>query len=350
LSGGGAERLVIDLAEFIDKDKFEVSIICLKKGGVLETELKEKNIPCYFISNGKWPLFLSFFKLVVVIKKISPNIVHTHLFGGDFYGCLATRLAGVKNIISTEHNLNFSEGFLKLFLKRLTAGLIKEIVVVSESVKKYLIEKGGIKKEKITVIYNGVKVDKFLKSEKNYSCQDREFVIGSVGRLEKQKGYDILLEAVSRIKELIKCLIAGDGSEKESLEKKIKELGLNNRVQLLGWQKNVSGFLNDLDVFVLPSRWEGFGIVVLEAGLAGLPVIGSRVDGIEEIIKDGENGLLFDSENVDDLAAKILDLKNNETERARLGKNIQKKIVKNFDIRKIVKEYEKLYFSMINKI
>lgn len=345
LSGGGAERLVFDLARFSNREKFEVLVVCLKKTGELLSEFEKNNVIVEFAGSGNWPMFLSFFKLIKILKKLQPNIVHTHLFGGDFYGFLAARFAGIKNIISTEHNLNLSEKFWRGFLKRFIFRYAKIVVAVSEAVKKYLIKFEKVSEDKIKIIHNGVEIEKFLHLEKNYQVSGRDFVIGSIGRLEKQKGYDVLAEAVSGLN--LKCVVAGEGMERKFLENKINSLNISDKFQLPGWQKDIKDFLQKLDIFVLPSRWEGFGIVLLEAGLAGLPVIASRVDGIAEIIKDGEDGLLFEPGDHSELADKISFLMNNESECARLGRNLQKKVIENFDIKKIVAEYEKSYLEIL---
>jgi|WetSurMetagenome_2_1015567.scaffolds.fasta_scaffold03437_8 glycosyltransferase involved in cell wall biosynthesis len=347
LAAGGAEKTVVELVKFIDREVFDVQVLCLRAGGFWEEELRSAKVPYAIIGNLRRPIIFNFFKIIKFIRVAKPDIVHTHLFGADFYGRLAARLAGVKNIISTEQNLNLSEGKFKKLAKYFTAKLAIKIVAASGAIKKYLIEQEGVPADKIEVIYNGVEIEKFLKQNREYN-NNRQLVIGSIGRLTHQKGFDYLLEAMVKI-DGVKCLIAGVGEEKNSLAEKIKELGLSEKVELVGLKKDVSDFLASLDVFVLPSRWEGFGIVILEAGLSGLPVIASRVDGILEIIDDGQNGLLFMPGNTEELVDKIKSLLVNPAERARLGKNLQQKIQEKFLIQKIVKQYEALYLQVLNK-
>lgn len=337
--------MAVDLARFSNRKSFAVEVLCLRTGGLFEDELRQAKVPFTIIGSLKRPIIFDFFRIVKHIRHVAPDIVHTHLFGGDFYGRICARLAGVKNIISTEQNLNLNENLLKKIAKYFTAKLAIKIVAASGAIKKYLIKSEGVKADKIEVIYNGVEIEKFIKENRDYLKAE---TVGSIGRLTKQKGFDYLIKAAADIPK-IKIAIAGVGEEGGALLREIKELGLEGRVRLAGQQKDVVGFLDTLDIFVLPSRWEGFGIVLLEAGLSGLPVIASRVDGIREIVTDGEDGILFAPGNAKELNIKLMKLLNNPSERARLGRNIQEKVKEKFDIKKITKQYEDLYLSIIEK-
>jgi glycosyltransferase involved in cell wall biosynthesis len=347
LNAGGAEKTVVELVKFCDPEIFVSEILCLKAGGFWEEELLRSGASVTVIGHSRLPIIFNFFKIINFIKKSSPDIVQTHLFGADVYGRLTARLAGVKNIISTEQNVNLSEGKFKKLAKYFTSKLAVAIVAVSEAIKQYLINGEGVAEKKIIIINNGVEIEKFLNQNREYN-NNRPLVIGSIGRLTRQKGFDYLLEAMAKI-DGAKCLIAGDGEERNILAEKINKFGLSEKVELVGLKKDVPGFLASLDVFVLPSRWEGFGIVILEAGLSGLPVIASRVDGILEIITDNQDGLLFTPGNAEELAGKIKRLLSNSAERAYLGKNLQQKIQEKFSIQKIVKQYEALYLQVLDK-
>jgi glycosyltransferase involved in cell wall biosynthesis len=345
---GGAERVVVDLCKNLDKEKFAVKVACLKSPGESAGDLIAAGIPVELVGGHGWPIALSFFKLIKFLKKEKPDIVHTHLFGADFYGRLAARLAGVKIIVSTEHNLNFAEGFLKKIAKSLSGRLADEVVAVSQAVKQYLIKKEGMPEKKISVIYNGVAEKKFSYPGRDYAATG-VLTIGSVGRLVRQKGFDFLIKALSRVPGDWQCLIAGGGRERKKLAELIKLLSLENKVKLIGWEKNTPEFLKKLDIFVLPSRWEGLGIVILEAGASGLPVIASRVDGIKELISDGQDGLLFAGGDDAELAEKIKFLLANPEERKRLGENLRQKVVANFNADKMAAEYERLYLELLKK-
>ncbi len=348
LSMGGAERLLVDISKNLSKDIFDIEVICIVSSGIWKMELETAGIKVSVMGKKKGFSLKVFFTLLKMLKEKKPDIVHTHLFGADFYGRIVAYLAKVKTIVSTEHNLNFSEGFVRRILKRITNNLADVIIAVSEAVKDYAIKKEGADPRKVQVILNGVKINKFLNTKRDYN--KNELIIGSVGRLEKQKGYDLLLEAIFKAKDqAIKCEIVGEGKERDYLEKRIHELRLFDQVKFIGQREDTPDFLNNIDIFVLPSRWEGLGIVILEAGLSGLPVIASNIDGIKEIIDDNQNGLLFEKANTDDLSDKLKTLLTDGEKRKELGESLQDKIKNNFDIKKIAEKYQKLYLEYYKK-
>jgi len=348
---GGAERLIIDLVSNFNQDLFEIKVICLKRFGTWGLELKNKGVPLILLGQKRGISFFSLIKLISILKKEKPDIAHTHLFGADVYGSLAARLAGVKYLVSTEHNLNYNEGFIKNIVKIFVGKLFNNIIAVSDAVKNHIIKVNYIKIKKILVIYNGVDVNKFyqfhdgLNSIKN----NQKIIIGSIGRLTKQKGFEYLIEAVAKLSgRNIECLIAGDGELKTQLQEKVKKFNLENKIKFLGWQKDIKSFLAKIDIFILPSLWEGFGIAILEAGSAGLPVIASNVDGIKEIIEDNKDGLLIKPADSAELAKKIEYLFGHREFGAELAASLRTKIKNNFTIEKIAAEYEKLYLNLYN--
>ena len=351
LDMGGAERLLVDIVKNLNQERFASKVVCLKKFGFWGIELKKLGVPLILAGRREKLGLSTFFNLVKILKSQKADIVHTHLFGADVFGIMAAKLAGVKVIVSTEHNLNYQENFFKKFIKRYTNIFADVIVAVSAAVKNYVVGSEEIKENKVEVIYNGVDIKKFLNETRNYKNGREDIIIGSLGRLTKQKGFDYLIEAIAAItgSGKIKCLIAGEGEKRKKLKKQIKKLNLGSRVELLGWRRDTKEFLNSLDIFVLPSRWEGFGIAILEAGLSGLPVVAAKVDGIREIIKDGEDGLLFAKGNIAGLTEKINYLVNSPEERKRLGLALQNKVKEKFPIGKIVKKYEDLYLKLLFK-
>lgn len=349
LDFGGAERLVIDIIKNLDQEKFIVKLICLKRFDTLGLELKNYGVPLILLEQKHGISFISLIKLIKILKQERPDIVHTHLFGADFYGSIAARLAGVKYLVSTEHNLNYSEGFIKKIIKIFISKLFNNIIAVSEAVKKYVIKNYYIKAEKLLVIHNGVEVNKFFRSQNKLSGikNNQKIIIGSIGRLTKQKGFEYLIEAMGKLSnQNVECLIAGDGELKSQLQKKVEKLRLENKVKLLGWQKDIKSFLNKIDIFVLPSLWEGFGIAILEAGLVGLPVIASNVDGIKEIIEDKKDGLLIKPADSNELAQKIEYLLEHREFGDELAVKLLTKINNNFIIQKIVVQYEQCYNNL----
>lgn len=306
LTRAGAERVVYDLLSGINKEKFSTSLILFKdqgQGADWKKELVAEGVEIVDLKKRCLFDLLNFWQLLKTIKRLNPDIIHTHL-GGDIYGRLAGRLAGVKIIVSTEHNLNYSEGFLATVFKRFTAPYAKQIFAVSEAVRQDAIRRYGFESDKTTVVYNGVDLKKFNAEIKSVEVGARSLVVGALGRLNQQKGFDILLQALSLVKHKnFLAKIAGEGEDKTALQKIIVELELGDKVELVGLVEPVD-FISGLDLVVVPSRWEGLGLVALEAAALKKPIIASAVDGLKEIISE-ENGFTVAPGNPQILAEKI---------------------------------------------
>lgn len=305
----GAERVVVDdINELLKKD-IDVRLVTLrpeKNDSTLAEEciLLEKHwVKVYF---SGWFNLSAWFLLIRQLKNWRPRAVVTHLWFANTIGRIASRLAGVPVIVSFEHNVyDKVKSRIQFAADRMLAGLSQKIVAVSESVQKSLL-RHGINKEKITILHNGIKIDRYrgaqgLETRKNLGIKEDEFIFLFIGRLARQKGVDILIKALKKIERGI-LIVAGEGEESYGLARLTSELGLEQRIKFLGQRRDIPELLAVADCLVLPSRWEGFGMVVLEAMAAGVPVVASAVNGIEEIIRSDAEGLLFEAENTEALS------------------------------------------------
>ena len=248
-----------------------------------------------------------FFRSLAIIKKEKINLLHCQGFLSSFLGFLLTRTTGVPYICTVQRLES------NTWLKRQVYKKSAWCIGASNAVKDYF-EKIGVKN--ISVIPNGIDLDKFQnldrqKSREQLGLKD-EFAVITVARLEKVKGVEFLLRAVEiflprRQAGNFQILIIGDGSERKNIENLVERLKLKDRVRLLGQLANekVPAYLVAADCFVLPSLKEGFGIAILEAMAAGLPVVASRVGGILDIVQEGYNGLLAEPGNSEALAKAI---------------------------------------------
>lgn len=338
---GGAQRLLLDLIKHLDLKRYDVRVVTVVRGGPLEQEFRELKVPIK-IFNKKTKLGLGvLWKIYQYLKKEKPQIVHTHLFAGDSWGRVAAIFARVPIIVSTEHNINLDEGPIKRFVKRVLSYWTNKIIAVSEAVRNYSIQVDKINPKKIEVIYNGICFDKFAPKPKKFG---RMPSFGVVGRLEIQKGHTYLLRALNLIKDRQwKLWIIGEGSLRKKLENQVKELGLEERVSFLGSRHDVPELLSKIDIFVLPSLWEGLGIAVLEAAAMEKPIIASRVGGIPEIIEDKKTGLLVEPRDVKGLAEAIRSMITHEDEAREMGKRAREAVVKKFSVEKMAEAYEELY-------
>ncbi len=244
------------------------------------------------------------------------DIIDAHNVQSYFWAYLATRgMVNCPALVATVHSSTRIEnqGGLKAqfyeSITRLAVPRFDQVVTVSKFISSELTSY-GIPEDHISRIPNGIK---FIRAESKEGLDVRcEFgidpsdrVIGTVGRLEPAKGMDILIAAMARLKvkwPRIKCLIVGDGRLSAFLKDHTKERGLEKDIIFTGFRNDIPRLLEAFDLFVLSSRTEGIPIALLEACSASLPVVATRVGGVPEIICDGQNGLLVDPEDINELA------------------------------------------------
>ncbi|MGH7753554.1 MAG: glycosyltransferase, partial [Gemmatimonadales bacterium] len=253
-------------------------------------------------------------RLVSRLRRAQPHVVHTHLLHADLFGIPAARLAGVPAVVSTKHN---DDPFRRGFIGRADAALARladRVIVISEHLRRFYRDVEGIPAPKLTRIHYGLDPDG---APPDGEAVRREFgigdepLVGVVARLEAQKGHRFLLEAFVAVRAQItaaRLLVAGSGPQEAALRARARELGLAEAVIFAGFRDDVDRVMAALDLFVLPSLWEGFGLVLLEAMRAGRAIVASAVSAIPEIVTDGQTGLLVPPRDPESLAAAIVGL------------------------------------------
>lgn len=345
---GGAQRYVFDLATETLKKKYEVVVLC-GQSGILVDKLKKEKIKVIEIDslNKNISLFndiKSFFEIYKILKQERPDVFHINSSKMGGIGAVAGRLAGVRKIIFTAHNWAFNwprpawQRSVIKFFQWLTILFSHRTICVSEKTKKE-VEGWPFVKNRLIVIYNGVKEFDLMPR------QDKAFTVGVISELHKVKGLDILLTAWSKFvkNHRAKLLIIGEGEERTNLENMARNLGISESVTFKGFVDNVRSLLPSFDIFCMPSRSEGMPYALLEAGLAGLPVIATSVGGIPEIIESGVTGVLVPVENAEVLFSTLVLLAEDGELRKRLGTNLKSSIKENFLFEKMVKNTLNIY-------
>lgn len=348
LSGGGAEKVCFDILNNLNPEKYDRYLILFKdqgQGEKMKLELNSKGIEIICLNKKSRLGVNNFYSLYKKIKELSPDICHTHL-GADVRGRIAAAIARVKVIVSTEHNINISESKIITFLKKHSAYLNKKTFAVSRAVKEDARQRYNLKEESLAIVYNGVDINFFSPSQGDYKkMEENSLVIGSMGRLSKQKGLSFLIEAAARVKSKkdLNFQIAGEGEDELILKKQIRKLDLFDKIKLLGF-KPAKDFLEEIDIFVFPSRWEGLGLALLEAMAMEVPVIASDTGGIKEVL--GLNcGILFKQGDEVDLADKLDYLLSNidKPEVKEMAKKGRELVVNRFSLEKMLLNYESWY-------
>jgi len=352
LALGGAEKLLLNICRFIDKEKFEVFVCTVNGGGPLLDEFEKLDITLK-IFQKKSKLGLNVIgQIYRFLKEIKPQIVHTHLFAGDTWGRIAAIFAKIPIIIVTEHNLNLDEGFIKKLIKLILSWFTDKIIAVSGGVRDYSIKIEKIKADKLEVIYNGIDLTKFaFRGYKPIDLANVKAVV--VARLEKQKGHQYLIEALPLILKKYPNFvlnILGTGSLLADLKSQAGSLGLLNKVVFWEQQLEVEKILPQMDLFILPSVWEGLGIAILEAQAVGVPVLASNVGGIKEIVTDKKTGLLFEPKDPQGIFEAVDNLILNPNLQKEIVDNAYNQVIKKFSLDQMIKAYTDLYLNLIKNI
>ena len=242
----------------------------------------------------------------------SAELVHTHLVHADVYGALA---AGDAALVSTKHNDDpFRSGTFRHVERALTRRAAR-VIAITEALKRFNVERVGLPAEKLEVVHYGLDAPPAPWSENtDLDLPDDARVLLAICRLVPQKGLDVAVRALARVREeepRAVLVVLGEGPERERLA--------GEGVHLPGRVGDVAAWLARAELLVHPARWEGFGLALLEAMLAGKPVVATRVSSIPEIVVDGETGLLVPPEDPEALAAAILRLLRDQDEARRLG-------------------------------
>ncbi len=296
---GGAERNVVDVVNHLDPALVRSSVILFHPDRPLAPELG-RHAAVYDV-RGFGPLKI--IPLYHLLKKLKPDIVHTHLFGADAWGRIAAYFAGIPTV-STEHNVR-PESALKGWFKRKLCHLSVAYLATSEAIHVWMKDFYRITAP-ITTVRCGISTERFASVPPVPAAAPELFKLLMIGRLTEQKGYDIALKALAHVPGNWQLTCVGEGELYEPLAALAQELGLKDRINFVRTSLAIPELFTSHHLLIAPSRWEGLGIVVMEAMAAGRAVIAARTGGLTELVEDGITGALFEVENTSQLAEKII--------------------------------------------
>ncbi|MEI7475435.1 MAG: glycosyltransferase [bacterium] len=350
LEVGGAEKLLIEQLKSSKKLDLPVNYSIVIVNDLLNEQLKEELVSIgynvYFLhrkENSKNPRY--FFDLFNIIRKNKINIIHSHDPGCKKWEVIFKLLNPKLKTVFTIHDTNIVKSFNK-FHSFISRYLIDKNIAISKSVYDECINNSH---NNVVQINNGVDVGYFSKNKAIIDKNNSKLDIINVSRItHTKKGQDILIKALIECKKNgleFSCKFVGGVSDHESFEylkQLVEEGNISDNVQFLGNRNDISELLAGSNLFILPSRYEGFGLVVIEAMAAGLPVIASNIDGPAEIIQNNKNGLLFESENYNDLVDKITYFYYNRDNMIDIAL-ISNNYASSYDISLMTKKYYSLY-------
>lgn len=371
LGPAGAERVLLQLAQNIDKKKFEFSVCCLEKDITLKQDFEAAGVGVTSLNIGKKYDPRVFWRLYFFLKKGNFDILHTHLPYAGTLGRIAGRMAGVPKIVSTEHNVKKSFKPLTRFLDGVTLPLADIVTCVAEEVERsFFYEYNEFSEEKLVegrkhlTVYNGVDLEKIGMSlssvdgfakRKELGLGEKDKIIFNAARLIPWKGHFDLIRAfalVAEKREDVRLLIAGWGPLEEEIRRLIKESGLEGKVFLLGRRSDVYEILKITDIFALPYNFKSLfrggwmSVAILEAMAARKPIVVTGVDGVERAVVDGRTGLVVPMGDAEALSSAFLKLLGDGDLAKRMGENGRALAEEKFSLQSITGQYENIYWFL----
>ena len=354
---GGSEIAALQMVKALTQDDYNITVLCYYEydSKMVErySELGVEICLLHLERNGVLGLIKLFFCLYKLFIKGKPNIVHVQYFAPGMIPILAAKIAGIEKIFATIHAAGKNGyGLKSKLIFKFSTLLTDHFFCVSQNTEKFWFGKvGSHKKSKHSTIYNGVDIGRYseIKKKKLPNLSNDDFVVGIVGRIVKPKGHDCLFKAISLLEkehDNLKVLIIGNGGYKRQLEKIAGDLNIEEKIVWCGSiePEQLPGYYKCMDIFVMPSHYEGFGLTAVEAMAAGCPVIATGVPGLIEVLgSDGTCGCLF---NVDDslqLAKHLGKLMGNIELRKTITDNAKQRIERLFDIDRQNKAWQKAY-------
>lgn len=340
----GAEIMCENLVYELQKRKVEVSVVSFYNyHSVITERIEEAGIKIYYLSKKPGPDLSIFYKLLKIFRVEKPDVIHTHRYAIQ-YAVPAAIIVNIKTKIHTVHNIADKENgkltrkLIKIFLKKY--GVIP--VALSKEIQKTIEKEYGLVPKQVPIVFNGIDLKRCI--VKNSYDIEGDFKILHIGRFSDQKNHMGLLEAYFEFQKSYKnttLYLIGDGEKKQQIIDFIIENHIEEKVKLLGIKDNVYPFLNQADVFVLPSNYEGVPMSLIEAMGTGLPIIATKVGGIMDMLEDHKNALLIENNKISIVNA-LYCLANNQELRETIGNNAIQR-AKVFSAEHMAEAYEGIY-------
>lgn len=349
---GGQENRTLKEAVGLKKMGVRVIIACPPDSKLAKTGA-ENNIDIRTLKMENSISPFAIYSLLKIIKAEKTNVVCTHSGKDSMLGAIAGRLSRIKPAIVRTRHLALP------ITSRITYSLFPhKVVTVSEYVRKYLVKEKRIPANKVVSIPTGVDLEWFapdtVKSvpKEVLSIPNDAPIVGTIAIFRRKKGHHTLLDAIPLVLKKIpnaRFVFVGDGPQRENIERKIAELRIANNVILLGLRNDIPQILKTIELFVLPTLQEALGTSFLEAMAMRRPVIGTRVGGVPEVVKEGVSGILVEPEDPVALADTIIGLLNDKGQMKRMGDAGRRIVEEKYSIDVMVKSLFNFYTSLVSE-
>ncbi|MBP1683736.1 MAG: Exopolysaccharide biosynthesis glycosyltransferase EpsF [Ignavibacteriaceae bacterium] len=361
-TSGGTQKHVIDIARKIDRSEFQIDIVFSTKRNKNflqeSTGIFNRTYGLPISRSGSFTDISNILRIRKIIKENKYDIVHCHSTKAGFVGRLATFISRHPNVVYSPHGFMFCDTRIKarrllyLKLEKYLGYLTNKLVAVSGSERDLALEHKIVPSKKVITLYNSIDPDDYSdhlyenKVPDKLKDKNSDIILGTVGRLYYQKDPITLIKSFKIINDAIpntKLVIVGDGPLIDECLEQINKLNLQDRIELAGFQKNSKAYYKIFDLFILSSRYEGLPYALLEAMTMGIPVVGTNVVGIKDLIIPGETGYLVEEGDYKGLADAVLSLLGNPALLTLFSENARRMTHTNFNFNEGIKEYEQFY-------
>lgn len=357
----GTENQLVMLLEGINSDEFKPYLICLRNSEWLDNY--NPPFPKIILNINRlisFKIFSGMKKLIKFFKKEEMDIVQTFFFDTNIFGIIAARLAGIKIRIAGRRTHSYPYNRKILLILRFLSKLTTHYIANSRAVSDYVIQNENVNPEKLHIIYNGLNPSHFdlnfdelrNTTRKEWNISENEILIGIVSNLRPVKNINLFVEAAIKLSckyDNLRFIIIGEGIERNPLQQKINHNKLNSKIEMVGTIKIVLYSIPAFDIAVLTSLSEGLSNTVLEYMGCGLPIVASDIDSNKELISHKKTGLLFESNNLNDLIVCLERLISDKSESKLLGDNAKDEVFYKFNIESYINNHETLYKKLLRK-
>lgn len=307
-------------------------------------------------------------QLVNLIKEQRIDIVHSQGARADFFARLSAKLARVPVVISTVpmpvdgFDVNPIKKFIYIVLNKFSERFVDKFIVVSEALKDVMIERHKVDPQKVAMIYNGIEINEYRIDEaekvihgklglmEEIGLKSDVPVIGVIGRLVWQKGFEYFIEAIPGVLNKFKdakFLVVGEGLLEEELKAVSKKLKIDDKISFTGFRRDIKEILATIDIFVIPSLLEGLPMILLEAMGMGKPIVATDIDGIKEVLENGKTGLLVPPRDTVALTDAIVNLLIYRDQAHQMGINARRVVEEKFGVDIMVEKVEDVYEDLL---
>jgi glycosyltransferase involved in cell wall biosynthesis len=351
---GGAEEMVLNLVRHLP-ERFEPMVCCINQAGPIGEEIQRTGTPVAVL--GLTPGLRHPWDVAGIrryLRETQPAIVHTFLLTASLYGRLAAILEHVPIVIGTEVNIYERKRTHHILAERMLMAGTDRVIVSANSVRDFYVDQIHADPGKIDVVYNAVDWKSIQATTSrddmraSLGLQADAKVAGVIARLTEQKGHRFLFQAMTTpaLADL-QLIVVGDGELRDGLQADVRDLGITSRVHFLGARRDLGDLLTAMDVFVMPSLWEGLPLSMILAMGAAMPVVATAVAGIPEIVVDGESGWLVPAGDSLALATALAGVFADRARAARVGKAARDFVLPRFGVDGYIKSVVGLYDQLV---